>query len=93
LQRNKSVEILQVHQALIKRCRGLLKAEKLNINKPLHTALHARYEIELVESVRHAVPGRFVLNNADPLQSVAEGKGLHEADRKRSYVCNQNKRF
>ena len=81
LQRNKSVEILQVHQALIERCRGLLHAEKRNINKPLHTALHARYEIneELVESVRHAVPGRVVVSNADPLQSVAEGKGLQQA--------------
>ena len=82
LQRNKSVEILQVYQALIERCRGLLNAEKRNINKPLHTTLHARYEIneELVESVKRAVPGRVVLSNADPLQSVAEGKGLQEAD-------------
>ena len=82
LQRNQSVEILQVHQALIERCRGLLNAEKRNINKPLHTALHARYEIneELVDSVKRAVPGRVVLSNADPLQSVAEGKGLQEAD-------------
>ena len=82
LQRNKSVEILQVHQALSERCKGLLNAEKSNINKPLHTALHARYEIneELVESVRHAVPGRVVVSNTDPLQSVAEGKGLREAE-------------
>ena len=82
LQRNQSVEILQVHQALIERCRGLLNAEKRNSNKPLHTALHARYEIneELVESVRHAVPGRVAVSNADPLQSVAEGKGLREAE-------------
>ena len=37
LHRNKSVEILQVHQDLIERCRGLLRTEKLNLNKPLHT--------------------------------------------------------
>ena len=82
LQRNQSVEILQVHQALIERYKGLLNAEKRNINKPLHTALHARYEInqELVGSVRHAVPGRVIVSNTDPLQSVAEGKGLQEAD-------------
>ena len=44
--------------------------------------MHVRYEIneELVESVRHAVPGRLVFTNTDPLQSVAEGKGLQEAD-------------
>jgi len=82
LQRNKSVEILQVHQALIERCKGLLNAEKRNINKPFHTALHTRYEIneELVESVRHAVPGRVIFSITDPLQSGAEGKGLQEAD-------------
>ena len=82
LKRNKSVEILQVHQALIERCRGLLNAEKRNINRPLYTALHARYEIneELVESVKQAVPGQVVVTNTDPLQSVAEGKGLQEGD-------------
>ena len=82
LERNISFEILQVQKAFIERCRGLLKAEKRNINKPLHTPLHARYEIneELVESVRRAVQGRVVVSNTDPLQSVAEGKGLREAD-------------
>jgi len=82
LQRNQSVEILQVHQTLIEWCRGLLTAEKGNIHKPLHTALHARYEINeaLVESVKHPVPGRVVISNTDPLQSVAKGRGLREAD-------------
>ena len=81
LQRNKSIEILQAHQTLVERCRGLLNAEKLNISKPLHIALHTRYEIndELVEAVRCAVPGRLVVSNTDHLQSVAEGKGLKEA--------------
>ena len=78
MQRNNSIEILQAHQALVKRCRGLLNAEKLNIYKPLH----AKYEIneEFVENVKGAVPGRVVVSNTDPLQSVAEGKGLQEAD-------------
>ena len=82
LQRNKSVEILQVHQALIERCRGLLNAEKSNINKPLHASLHARYKINeaLFDSVKHAVPGRVVVSDTDPLQSVAEGKGLQQAE-------------
>jgi len=82
LQRNKSVEILQVHQDLIEQCRGLLNVEKLRTNKPLHTALHAKYKIieELVESVEHAGPGRVLVSDTDPLQSVAEGKGLQEAE-------------
>ena len=77
-QRNNSIEILQAHQALVERCRGLLNAEKLNIYKPLH----ARYEIneEFVENLKRAVPGRVAVSNTDPLQSVAEGKGLQEAD-------------
>ena len=82
LQRNKSIEILQVHQTLVKRCRALLDVEKLNMNKPLHATLHARYEIneDLVETLRCAVPGRLVVSNTDHLQSVAEGKGLKEAE-------------
>jgi len=49
LDRNKSVEILQVHKGLIERCRGLLNAEKRNINKPLHTTLH---NVTLVSPMR-----------------------------------------
>ena len=82
LERNKSIEILQVHQTLIERCRGLLNVEKLNMDRPLHTTLHARYEKneELVETLRYTVPGRLVVSNTDHLQSVVEGKGLKEAD-------------
>ena len=82
LRRNQSIEILHVHQNLMERCRGLLHAEKLNLNKPLYTASHTRYEINegLVESVRHTVPGRVVVSQTDPTQSVAEGKGLEEAE-------------
>ena len=82
LQRNKSIEILQVHQTLLERCRGLLGVEKLNMDKPLHTTLHARYEIneELAETLRYTVPGRLVISKTDHLQSVAEGKGLKEVE-------------
>ena len=82
LQRNKAIEILQVHHTLVERCRALLNVEKLNMNKPLHTTLHARYEVneELVETLRCTVPGRLVVSTTDHLQSVAEGKGLKEAD-------------
>ena len=86
LQRNKSIEILQVHQTLVERRRALLDVEKLNMNKPLHATLHAWYEIneDLVETLRCAVPGRLVVSNTDHLQSVAEGKGLKEAEVKKA---------
>ena len=82
VQRNKSIEILQVHQTLVEWCRELLNVEKLNMNKPLHATLHARYEIneDLVETLRCAVPGRLVVGNTDHLQSEAQGKGLKEAE-------------
>ena len=78
LLREKSVEILQAHHALIGRCRGLLNAGKLNIYKPSHV----KYEInkEYVKKVKSVVPavGRVVIVTTDPLQSVAEGRGLQE---------------
>ena len=78
LLRKKSVEILQAHHALIGRCRGLLNAGKLNIYKPSHV----KYEInkEYVKKVKSVVPavGRVVIVTTDPLQSVAEGRGLQE---------------
>ena len=48
----------------------------------MNTTLHARYEIndELVKTLRCAVPGRLVVSSTDHLQSVAEGKGLKEAE-------------
>ena len=80
LQRKRSAEILQSHNVLMGRSRHLLNAEKLNVYKPSHV----RYEKckEHVENVRSAVPelGRVVVSNTDPLQSVAEGKALHEGD-------------
>ena len=82
LQRSKSIEILQVYQTLLERCRGLLDVEKLNMIKPLHRTLHARYEIneELAKTLRCAVPGRLVVSKTDHLQSVAEGKGLKDVE-------------
>ena len=82
LERNKSIEILQVYQTLVEWCRGLLNVEKPNMSTPLHVTLHARYEIneELVKTLRFTVPGRLVVSNTDHFQSVAEGKGLKEAE-------------
>ena len=80
LKRNKSVEILQAHHAIIGRCSGLLDAEELNIYKPVHV----RYKInkEHKESFRSVVEalGGIVTSSTDPLQSVAEGTGLQEGE-------------
>ena len=80
LKRNKSVEILQAHHALIGRCRGLLNAEKLSIYKPAHV----RYKINKghKENFRSAVEavGGIIVSSIDPLQSVAEGTGLQEGE-------------
>ena len=80
LQRSKIVEILQAHQVLIGRCKGLLNAEKLSIFK----ASHIRYEMnkDHVENVRNGILtlGQVVVSSTDPLQSVAEGSGLYQGD-------------
>ena len=80
LQRKKSVEILQSHHAVIGQCRGLLNAEKLNIYKPSYV----RYQVneKQVDNFRGVVPnvGGIVHSTTDPLQSVAEGKGLQEGE-------------
>ena len=80
LKRNKSVEILQAHHALVGRCSGLLDAEELNIYKPVHV----RYKINEghKENFRGAVEavGGIVTSSTDPLQSLAEGTGLQEGE-------------
>ena len=79
LRENKSVEILRAQQNVIEGCKGLLGGEEMNIHKPLCV----RYEIneEGVDKVRGAVLGRVVKTRfTDPLLSVAEGEGLHEAE-------------
>ncbi|KAL9984431.1 hypothetical protein ACROYT_G006720 [Oculina patagonica] len=78
LERNINVEILQAQQDVTERHKGLLHSEKIHIYK----ALHVRYETneEEVQRVRRAVPGHVVIRDTDPLQSVATGKGLKEAE-------------
>ncbi len=79
IRRNNSVEILESQQRVIERCKGILNVTKMNIYKPLNV----RYKIneEGVLSVRRAFLGEvFVSTLTDPLQSVAKGKGLKEAE-------------
>ncbi len=77
LQRNNSVEILKAQQRAIEKCKGILKATKMNIYKPLHVRYMTNEED--VQIVRRACLGEVFVSNTDPLHSVAEGKGLKEA--------------
>ena len=79
LQRSNSVEILEAQQRVTERCKGILNATKMNIYKPLHV----RYKTneEDVQSVKRAFLGEVIVSTyTDPSQSVAEGKGLREAE-------------
>ena len=78
LEGNNSVEILEAQQGVIERCKGLLNAKKMNIYKPSHVQYKTREGD--IQNVRRAFLGEVVVSTTDPLQSVAEGKGLKEAE-------------
>ncbi|XP_078359465.1 E3 ubiquitin-protein ligase TRIM45-like [Oculina patagonica] len=81
LQRNLSFEILQ-QQAVVERCKTLLNEEaEANVKSP-KKPLYVNYVIneKVVEDVRRAVLGEIVVSYSDSSQSVAEGKGLEEAE-------------
>ena len=78
LQRNNSFEILQAQQDVIERCKGLIKATKMDIYNPTHV----QYNIneDYVQNVRIGVPGQVEISYTNPLRSVAEGGGLEEGE-------------
>ena len=78
VQRNIGPEILQEGHAVFSRCEELLTAENIKICKPQHF----RYCVnkEAINTVRPLVPGQVIANHTDPSQSLAEGKGLKEAE-------------
>ena len=78
LQGNSSVEVLDEQQGVIERCEGLLNAKKMNIYKPSHVQYKTNQED--IQNVRRAFLGEVVVCTTDPLQSVAEGKGLKDAE-------------
>ena len=78
LQENNSVEILEAQQGVTERCKGLLSAKKMNIYKPLD--VQYRTNEEDIQNVRRASLGEVIVSTTDPLQSVAEGKGLKKAE-------------
>jgi len=78
LQGNNSVEILESKQGVIERCEVLLTARKMNIFKPSHVQYKTNQEN--IQYVKHAFLGNVIVSTTDPLQSVAEGKGVEEAE-------------
>ena len=78
LQGNNSVEILELQHGVTERGKGLLTARKRNIFKPLHVQYKPNEED--IQNVRRAFLGEVIVSTTDPLQSVAEGKGLKEAE-------------
>ena len=78
LQRHQSFEILQTQQTLIQRCEILLSEEEVSVKKPMYVDYMTNEKD--VKDLRQAVPGRVVVSWTDCSQSVAEGKGLEEAE-------------
>ena len=77
LQGNNSVEILEAHQRVTERCNDLLN-ERKNIYKPLQVQYKTNEED--VQILARASLGEVIVCTTDPIQSVAEGKGLKEAE-------------
>jgi len=78
LQRNSNFEILQAQEDVIGRCKGLIKATKMDIYKPSH--VYYNINEDYVQNVRRAVPGQVDVSNTNPLRSVAGGRGLKEGE-------------
>ena len=78
LQGNNSVEILEANQGVMEKCKGLLNAKKVNIYKPSHVQYKANEED--IQNIRRALLGEVIVSTTDPLQTVAEGKGLKQAE-------------
>ena len=70
VQRNVSHEILQAGHAVLDCCEELLNTEEIELYKPQHVMF---LETEVESS-------QVVVSHTDPSQSVAEGKGLREAE-------------
>ena len=79
LQGNNSVEILTAQQGVMEKCKGLLNVRKMmNIYKPWHVQYKTNEED--IQTVRRVFLGKVIVSTTDPLQSVAEGKGLKQAE-------------
>ena len=78
LQRNIAAEISQAKLAIIGRCKELLNADKVVIQKFPYVDYVTNEEN--LQNVRCSVLGQVVCSCTDPRRSVAEGNGLHAAE-------------
>lgn len=78
LKGNSSFEVMKAQQNVIERCKGLIKATKMDIYKPSHVSY--KVNEDYIQNVGSAVPGQVVVSNTNPLRSVAEGRGLKEGE-------------
>lgn len=79
VQRDIAAEILEEGHTVFGLCEELLNSEEIKVYKPQHVTYHVNEEA--IDAARRLVPGHVVAwQTADPSQSVAEGKGLKEAD-------------
>ena len=78
LEGNNSVEILEANQGVMEKCKGLINAKKMNNFKPLHVQYKTNEED--LQNFRRAFLGEVFVSTTDPLQTVAEGKGLKQAE-------------
>ena len=78
LQGNNSVEILEANQGVMEKYKGLLNARKMSIYKPSHVQYKTNEED--IQNVRRAFLGEVIVSTTDPLQSLAEGKCLKQAE-------------
>ena len=77
VQRNNAPEILQVGPAVVCCCKNLFNSPEIKMYNPQQIGY--RVNIETMKAVRRLVPGEVVLMT-DASQSLAEGKGLKEAE-------------
>ena len=78
LKGNNSIEILEAQQGVMEKCKGLLNARKINIYKPSHVQYKTNEED--IKNATRALLGEVIVSTTDPFQSVAEGKGLKQAE-------------
>ena len=78
LERNDSVEILKPPQNLDEWRKDLFNAERNPVYKPLHVSYEENGDV-VVQRVK-GVLGQVVTHNLKTVSSVAEGKGLEEAE-------------
>lgn len=86
LKRNNCIEILQTHQTVVERCKGLLKTCKLNVCMPSHVSYLSNDGA--VQNIMQTILGQVIVSSSNSLKSVAEGAGLEcaEVGRKNDFV-------